>query len=143
MALIKLLRIEDGDSQKNLTDKLNYNFQRVVSFGGGPYGRRGSKGAIGPKGPAGPVGSYGDSGIRGNIWTVGVCQPSIASSMNGDYWLDTASNNLVYQFSSTSGWGYYGFNIKSTDLFDIFTPLSTLGGPSPYSGYFISSNGLP
>ncbi len=139
MALIKLLRIEDGDSQKNLTDKLNYNFQRLVSFGGGPYGRVGPKGPIGPKGPDGPVGSYGNSGIRGTIWTVGVCQPSSSSSLDGDYWLDVNDGNLVYQFSSNSGWNYYGFNIKSTDLFDVFGPLSTLSGPSAYKGYFISA----
>lgn len=139
MALIKLLRIEDGDSQKNLTDKVNYNFGRLISFDGGPYGRIGPKGPIGPKGLTGPVGSYGDSGRRGTKWTVGVCQPSASSSINGDYWLDTNSENLVYQFSATGGWGYYGFNIKSTDLFDIFSPLSTLSGPSLYSGYFISS----
>ncbi len=139
MALIKLLRIEDGDSQKNLTDKVNYNFGRLLSFEGGPYGRRGPKGPIGPKGLTGPVGSYGDSGYRGTKWTVGVCQPSSISSINGDYWLDTNSENLVYQFSATGGWGYYGFNIKSTDLFDVFSPLSTLSGPSLYSGYFISS----
>jgi hypothetical protein len=139
MALIKLLRIEDGDSQKNLTDKLNYNFGRLVSFGGGPYGKVGPKGPIGPKGPPGPIGSYGNSGIRGTIWTVGVCQPSITSSLDGDYWLDTNDENLVYQFSPNSGWNYYGFNIKSTDLFDVFGPLSTLGGVSAYKGYFISS----
>ena len=139
MALIKLLRIEDGDSQKNLTDKLNYNFNRLVTFGGGPYGRMGKKGPIGPKGPTGPIGSHGDSGVRGTIWTVGVCQPSPTSSIDGDYWLNTYSGNLVYQFSQNSGWGYYGFNIKSTDLFDIFEPLSTLGGISAYKGYFIAS----
>ncbi len=139
MALIKLLRIEDGDSQKNLTDKLNYNFNRLISFGGGPYGRMGKKGPVGPKGPSGPVGSYGDSGNRGTLWTVGVCQPSASSSVDGDYWLDTNSDNLVYQFSSNSGWSYYGFNIKSTDLFDTFGPLTTLNGTSAYSGYFISS----
>lgn len=139
MALIKLLRIEDGDSQKNLTDKLNTNFGRIVTFGGGPYGRRGTKGPIGPRGPMGPIGSYGDSGIRGTIWTVGVCQPSPASSIDGDYWMNTNSDNQIYQFTTSAGWTYAGFNMKATDLFDVITPLSTLNGVSPYSGYFISS----
>lgn len=139
MALIKLLRIEDGDSQKNLTDKLNINFGRVVTFGGGPYGRRGAKGPIGPRGPRGPIGSYGESGTRGTIWTVGVCQPSQASSINGDYWMNTNSDNGIYQFASSNGWTYAGFNMKATDLFDVITPLSTLNGVTSYSGYFISS----
>lgn len=139
MALIKLLRIEDGDSQKNLTDKLNNNFGRLVTFGGGPYGRRGPKGPIGPRGPRGPIGSYGDSGIRGTIWTVGVCQPSPTSSIDGDYWMNTNSYNQIYQFTSPNGWSYVGFNMKATDLFDVITPLSTLNGVTSYSGYFISS----
>jgi len=139
MALIKLLRIEDGDSQKNLTDKLNSNFGKVVTFGGGPYGRRGAKGPIGPRGPRGPIGSYGKSGTRGTIWTVGVCQPSQASSINGDYWMNTNSDNGIYQFTSPNGWTYAGFNMKATDLFDVITPLSTLNGVTSYSGYFISS----
>ena len=139
MALIKLLRIEDGDSQKNLTDKLNYNFNRIVSFGGGPYGRRGPKGPIGPPGPIGPAGSYGGPGIRGTVWSVGVCQPSSISSIDGDYWMNTDSGNQVYQFTTTDGWEYAGFDIKASDLFDITSPLSTLNGVTTYSGYFISS----
>ena len=71
MADLKLLRIEDGDSQSNLTDKANYNFASLLASGGGPYGRIGPIGPDGAKGSSGPVGSYGYFGGRGTIWTVG------------------------------------------------------------------------
>lgn len=138
MAEIKLLRLEYGDSQKNVTDKLNYNFSRVVLFGGGPYGRAGAKGPDGPGGNIGPIGSYGDMGTRGTKWTVGPSQPSPLSSIDGDQWMNTSSSNTLYYYQS-GNWVDYGFGVRSSDLFDVFGPLSTSAGISPRSGYFISS----
>jgi hypothetical protein len=138
MAEIKLLRLEYGDSQKNVTDKLNYNFSRIILFGGGPYGRAGSKGPDGPKGNRGPVGSYGDMGTRGTKWTVGPSQPSPLSSIDGDQWMNTFSSNALYYYQS-GNWVDYGFGVSSSDLFDVFGPLSTSTGVSSRSGYFISS----
>lgn len=136
MSELKLLRIEDGDSQKNISDKVNYNFQEIVSYGGGPYGRIGSEGPQGFKGSIGPTGSYGDPGLRGSIWTIGPCQPS--SGINGDYWMDTDANNAVYVFSS-GGWSLYGVYASSNDLFDVIGPISTSSGLSTKYGYFLSS----
>jgi len=68
---LKLLRIEEGDNQKNLVDKVNSNFSNIITFGGGPYGKLGQEGPEGDKGATGPVGSYGDMGARGSIWVVG------------------------------------------------------------------------
>jgi len=138
MAEIKLLRLEYGDSQKNVTDKLNYNFSRIFLFGGGPYGRAGSKGPDGPIGNRGPVGSYGDMGTRGTKWTVGPSQPSPLSSINGDQWMNTSSSNSLSYYQS-GNWVDYGFGVSSSDLFDVFGPLSTSTGISSRSGYFISS----
>ena len=139
MADLKLLRIEEGDSQSNLTDKANYNFASLLSFGGGPYGRIGDQGPEGAKGPIGPVGSYGYFGGRGSIWTVGPCQPSVSSSISGDFWMNSANANSVYQFVD-GGWEYYGFNLKAQDLFSLKGPLSTSSGVSTRYGYFLSPN---
>jgi hypothetical protein len=138
MAEIKLLRLEYGDSQKNVTDKLNYNFSRIILFGGGPYGRAGAKGPDGPIGNRGPIGSYGDMGTRGTKWTVGPSQPSPLSSIEGDQWMNTFSSNDLYYYQG-GNWINYGFSVSSSDLFDVFGPLSTSTGISPRSGYFISS----
>ena len=113
MAELKLLRIDEGDSQKNLTDKVNSNFSNLILFGGGPYGRLGGQGPEGAKGSIGPKGSYGDLGGRGTIWTVGPCQPTPTSAVNDDFWLNTDNANTVYQFDSTGAWSLYGFNLKA------------------------------
>jgi hypothetical protein len=138
MAEIKLLRLEYGDSQKNITDKLNYNFSRLISFGDGPYGKRGKIGPDGPKGPTGPRGSFGDMGDRGSDWSVGPSAPSSNVSMDGDFWMDTSNGNELYYYQS-GNWIDYGFAVNTSDLFSIFGPVSTSAGVSPRSGYFISS----
>lgn len=138
MAEIKLLRLEYGDSQKNVTDKLNYNFSRIFLFGGGPYGRLGPKGPDGPRGNKGPVGSHGDMGTRGTIWTVGPTKPSPLTSINGDQWMNTDSANELFYYQD-GNWIDYGFGVSSSDLFGVFGPLSTSAGISTRSGYFISS----
>jgi len=140
MAELKLLRIDEGDSQKNLTDKVNSNFSNLILFGGGPYGRIGGQGPEGAKGPTGPKGSYGDLGRRGTIWTVGPCQPTPTTSVDGDFWLNTDNSNTVYQFDSSGAWSLYGFNLKSEDLFRIYGPVSNSLGSSSKFGYFLSPN---
>jgi hypothetical protein len=139
MADLKLLRIEEGDSQSNLTDKANYNFASLLASGGGPYGKIGPAGPDGAKGSTGPVGSFGYFGERGTIWTVGPCQPSVSSSVSGDFWLNVENSNSVYQFGN-GAWSLYGFNLKSQDLFSIKGPLTTSAGESSRYGYFMSSN---
>jgi len=138
MSELKLLRIEDGDSQKNITDKVNYNFQELLAYGGGPYGRIGEEGPQGFKGSIGPTGSYGDLGQRGTIWTVGPCQPTNSTSISNDFWMKTDENNAVYIFSS-SGWSLYGVYVSANDLFDVLGPISTSSGISSKYGYFLSS----
>ena len=138
MSELKLLRIEDGDSQKNISDKVNYNFQEILVYGGGPYGRIGQEGPQGFKGSVGPTGSFGDLGQRGTIWTIGPCQPTDSSSINNDFWMKTDENNAVYVFSS-SGWSLYGVYVSANDLFDVLGPISTSAGISTKYGYFLSS----
>lgn len=130
---LKLLRIEEGDSQKNLVDKVNYNFSGILSFGGGPYGRIGKKGPQGDPGQKGPTGSYGDMGIRGTMWSIGPTQPS-SGSINGDFWIDSMNYNRVYQYTGNS-WNYYNLSISSQDLFRVFGPIGTTNK----SGYYIAS----
>lgn len=139
MPELKLLRIDEGDSQKNLADKVNSNFSSLITFGGGPYGRIGAKGPRGQKGIKGPQGSFGDLGARGTIWTIGPTQPGVTGSLNGDWWLDSSNENAVYKFSNGNSWQSQGFNLNGFDLFSVQGPLSTLSGLSDKFGYFFSS----
>lgn len=140
MSELKLLRIEAGDSQKNLVDKVNSNFSNLIIYGGGPYGRIGPKGPDGIKGSKGPKGSYGDLGTRGTIWTVGPCQPGLTGSITGDWWMDPNNLNSVYKLSSSNTWVPQGFSLSGFDLFSVQGPLNTLSGVTNRYGYFFSSN---
>ena len=137
---LKLLRIEEGDNQKILVDKINSNFSDVLTFGGGPYGKIGDQGPQGDSGQIGPIGSYGDMGGRGSIWTIGATDPGLTGYLNNDFWLNTRPElgNPIYQFSST-GWNQYGFGILSADIFKTYPNLPTSGGNSTYTGYTLRS----
>lgn len=140
MSELKLLRVDSGDSQKNLIDKVNFNFSNIIAFGGGPYGRGGTKGPKGNKGINGPKGSYGDKGERGSIWTVGPCQPGITGSIVGDWWMNPANQNQVYKFSNQYAWSPQGFALNGFDLFSVQGPLTTTSGTSNKYGYFFSNS---
>jgi hypothetical protein len=137
---LKLLRIEEGDNQKVLADKVNSNFSDILTFGGGPYGKIGDSGPQGESGKTGPVGSYGDMGGRGSIWTIGATDPGSTGYINSDFWLNikAGSGNQIYQYSS-SGWSQYGFGILSQDLFRTYPNIPTSAGNSSYTGYTLTS----
>jgi hypothetical protein len=135
---LKLYRIEKGDSQKNLVDKINQNFSNIITFGGGPYGSVGEEGVQGDPGQTGPVGSYGSLGNRGSSWSVGPTQPSPTGGYNSDFWIDSSDFNTIYQLTSGS-WTPYGFSLLGQDLFRISQPVITSSGNSSFSGYYLAS----
>ena len=137
---LKLLRIEEGDNQKNLVDKVNSNFSDILSFGGGPYGKIGDQGPQGEPGQTGPAGSYGGMGGRGSIWTVGPTDPGLTGYINNDFWLNTTTGlgNPIYQFSG-SEWSPYGFSLLSQDLFRVYSNIPTSAGNSTYNAYTLTS----
>ena len=68
MAIINLKNISFTDSDNIKLDKVNYNFDQLVSNGGGPKGPTGSHGVTGPQGVngyQGPFGVRGDQGDQG------------------------------------------------------------------------------
>jgi hypothetical protein len=56
--------IFQGDSQRDITNKINYNFDQILSFAVGPDGHIGPRGATGLYGPAGYKGASGATGTR-------------------------------------------------------------------------------
>ena len=61
---LKQILITDTDNIK--LDKVNYNFDQLVSNGGGPQGPQGSVGETGPIGITGAQGIQGTQGIQGD-----------------------------------------------------------------------------
>ena len=74
MAIINLKNISFTDPDNIKLDKVNYNFDQLVSNGGGPKGPTGSHGVTGPQGVngyQGPFGVRGDQGDQGPIGSAG------------------------------------------------------------------------
>lgn len=137
MPQINILNILQGDNQATIVDKLNYNFDQILSAGGGPQGIRGLVGPTGPLGPQGYQGPQGIQGPSGSKWFVQQTAPAsggIGGSNPwdyptlGDYWMDPDSAaQSVYVFTAT-GWVDTGYGLGAGSLFQKVTPININGG---------------
>jgi len=148
MPQINILNLLEGDNQSNLVDKINYNFDQILSAGGGPQGAVGPAGPTGPIGPQGPQGPQGVQGLQGSKWFVqdgpsgpsgssGPLGPTSITGGNpasfpnvGDYWLDiNSSNQDVYIYlGATAGWTFTGYGLAQGDVFQRISPVQFQGG---------------
>ena len=137
MPQINILNILAGDNQETIVDKVNYNFDQILSAGGGPQGQQGQVGPTGPIGPQGPQGVQGVQGPSGTKWfvqdntpasgSIGGSNPFLYPTL-GDYWLDPDSANQdIYVFDGTS-WTYTGFGLSVGDIFQRLSPIPLSGG---------------
>ena len=147
MPQINVLNILQGDNQSTIVDKINYNFDQILSAGGGPQGQKGSIGATGPVGPQGPQGVQGSQGPSGSKWFVQDVTPALGSIAGsnpflfptlGDYWLDPASSDQdIYVYTST-GWADTGFGLAAGDIFQNLAPISIAGGGASQNAIMIA-----
>lgn len=137
MPQINILNVLQGDTQSTIVDKLNYNFDQILSSGGGPQGQQGLLGPTGAVGPQGPQGVQGAQGPSGSKWFVQETSPQIGGITGGnpwtfpslgDYWLDPDSAEQdIYVFTAT-GWIETGYGLNAGELFQKVTPLNIQGG---------------
>lgn len=90
---VNLREVFPSDSQSNLTEKLNFNFNQLLTLGLGQPGPKGDKGDAGPIGPVGPVGGAGARGskiyaVQTDAVPVDVQGPA-AGSVTGDAFINT------------------------------------------------------
>ena len=124
MAEPKILRIEKGDSQKALIDKLNINFSELSFYGGGFLGSPGDRGIKGQLGLKGIGGSFGNPGIRGFKWTVSEENPE--SPINEDFWIQSYLDpnlNKTYRYKD-GNWNSYEYDIARKNLFSKIYPIN-------------------
>jgi microcystin-dependent protein len=139
MPQINILNILPGDQQSILVDKVNYNFDQILTAGGGPQGPQGIRGATGAIGPQGVQGPTGPQGLKGARWYV---QPTAPASGNvqyspwgepelGDYWLSGTSdaNPLgIYVYNEvtpgTLGWEFSTVSFNNTSVFTAVDDLN-------------------
>ena len=122
--IINLKEVFSIDSQTELSSKINFNFNQLLSLGVGQVGPIGEIGPIGPDGPIGPIGPIGPSGskIYSQSTSGGTPAGTIPGGMvPGDVLITT---DTIWQ-KSLSGW------IDVTNFNDLV--ISALGvNVSPY-----------
>lgn len=128
MPNLVIVNLTPGDTQQDLVNKINQNFDSIVAAGGGPQGPEGPQGDQGPIGPAGPKGDQGVQGVRGSRWFISATNPTLGTNpaLIGDYWVNTSDNKTVYQLTS-SGFVSLGISLQADD---VFTTLNNIVGPS-------------
>lgn len=133
MPNLTIINLNPGDTQEDLINKINQNFDAIVSNGGGPQGPDGKQGDQGPIGPEGPIGDTGVPGERGTRWFISNGTPETQTGFNevilvGDYWVNTSpSSNKEVSIYTAEGWVSTGQNLQAQD---VFTTLTGITGPS-------------
>lgn len=123
--IINLKEIFAADGQEIFTDKINFNFNKLLELG---IGEQGIQGIQGPVGAAGPAGTQGDEGQRGNKWFVGVGDPNtqvFVDLLVGDFYLETNDSSIWQYQGSPSSW------IQVTDLSEVVVNIIEAEG-SPF-----------
>jgi hypothetical protein len=135
MPNLTIINLNSGDTQEDLINKINQNFDSIVANGGGPQGADGKQGDQGPVGPEGPIGDAGVPGERGTRWFISNSSPSPQGGtapnseiLIGDYWVNTTpSSNKEVSIYATGGWVSTGQSLQAQE---IFTTLTGITGPS-------------
>jgi hypothetical protein len=119
-----------SDTQNEIIEKLNNNFDDLIEIHGGVQGNAGPTGGRGPVGILGEKGDTGISGPRGTRWFVRSSQPGGTGTyaVEGDYWVEI-STTKIYIFTD-SGWTDTGYFLSSQDILFRDVLYNSLGGSS-------------
>jgi hypothetical protein len=130
-----------SDSKESIVEKINYNFDQIVSFSNGPEGRVGPKGPTGYPGAAGPRGASGATGDLPSYWYYSSSEPS--SGVNEyDLWINSGATASyeIYQYLSGS-WNPTGLSLLESDFFSIRNSLPVSNtSSSDFKGIYVSGD---
>jgi len=117
-----------SDSQNELVNKLNNNFDDLIEFHGGVQGNIGPTGGDGAIGLQGLNGNSGITGPRGSRWFVESSQPGGTGTyaVEGDYWVEVSTSE-IYIFTD-SGWQYTGYTLASQNILFRDVTYTSIGG---------------
>jgi len=130
---LKHINVTDSDTVK--LDKVNYNFDQIVSNGGGPQGSPGNNGEPGPQGTQGPIGIPGIIGLTGEQGEPGDTEPShwiIANGSLGGLSGNTGNTLFPRHISGNAPVISIGFISTDDSVYGIPVPLSDVDNLSPY-----------
>lgn len=136
--------INQGDSEKDIKDKVNHNFNQIISFATGQEGIKGPKGPTGIPGPSGKIGKTGSTGDRASDWFRSTTLPLTGSSQEFDLWVDDSSSLGDIYERGNSSWTYTGLSLFNSDYFEVYSSIiGPLGIDSKSAIGFNSSNYIP
>lgn len=135
----KIQKILPTDSQKDMVDKVNSNFLGLHFLAAGNLGFRGPTGPTGPLGLPGNPGLTGNDGVRGTRWFIGDSQPQGGLGdiiVDGDYWINSASDiNPINKFS-LAGWDETGYDLSANSEFYKIDSIERYTGATSGSAIF-------
>jgi hypothetical protein len=109
--IINLKEIFATDSQVDVSNKVNFNFNQLIALGVGQIGLTGQIGPIGPAGPIGPIGPAGPTGSSIYGTTPATVAPSAPSGVPsgvsiGDILItpDQVLKKVATSISNAYGW---------------------------------------
>ena len=112
-----------GDSEKEIKNKVNYNFNQIISFGIGHEGLIGPKGPTGIPGPSGKIGPTGPTGNRSTEWFRSISTPATGDSQEFDIWIDDSSPLGDIYERSTSSWISSGLSLFNSNYFNVYSGI--------------------
>lgn len=135
--------IFQGDSKTEISKKVNYNFDQILSFAVGPDGHGGSRGPTGIPGPAGKKGSTGPTGIRANNWVSRPFPPDLSNSIEYDNWIDESTSTYeIKSLSATGSWNSTGYSLFFSSLFGSYSGIVGPAGVTDKYAIGLSNTGI-
>lgn len=129
--------VRAGDNVAQMVEKMNYNFQQIALFGGGPMGLQGFIGPPGLPGPEGLIGLTGPSGPVGTYVYTGTTAPNsvgtiVPSFRGGDVYIQGDSIDGLINFWVAGSTGATSWSLQeSIDTSDgVFTTAFAPSFPS-------------
>jgi len=116
--------INQGDSQSEIKDKVNYNFNQILSFAIGHEGLIGPKGATGIPGPSGKIGTTGNTGDRASDWYRGITFPTTGNPQEFDLWVNDSSDLADIYERGISSWSYTGLSLFNSNYFGVYSGIA-------------------
>jgi len=95
--IIQIQDINSSDTLKTMVEKINYNFDQIMAFGGGPKGEMGLRGFIGPDG------EQGEQGERGNLITVVDNISTVGDNLKAGDLAIYSDNEYIYKVEEIDG----------------------------------------
>jgi len=95
--IIQIQDINSSDTLKTMVEKINYNFDQIMAFGGGPKGEMGLRGFIGPDG------EQGEQGERGNLITVVNDISTVGDNLKAGDLAIYSDNEYIYKVEEIDG----------------------------------------